>query len=114
MPIGEGHLEFAHPFLFGSLDEASLHYRRYTKRDLREKLLRAGFEVEMLRHMNLAAVVPYLLKGRVLRSKKNFSNSLSGSRLGFYNKLIPWFARFEGLLPPPIGLSLVAIARKLP
>lgn len=62
--------------------------------------------------MNLPAVLPYFLKSRVMRSEKNFSNSLNGSRLGLYNKLIPWFARFERLVPPPMGLSLVAIARK--
>ncbi|MEL6430381.1 MAG: class I SAM-dependent methyltransferase [Planctomycetota bacterium] len=102
----------AHRFLFGTLDEASLHYRRYGKRDLRAKLEAAGFEVERLRAMNLAAVGPYLLKGRVLKKRTNFSNSLSGSRLGFYDGIIPWLERVERVVPPPVGLSLVAIARK--
>lgn len=102
----------AHPFLFGSLDEASLNYRRYTRRDLREKLRGAGFEIERLRHMNLPAVLPYFLKSRVMRSENKVSNSLNGSRQGLYNKLIPWFAKLERFLPPPMGLSLVAIARK--
>jgi len=103
----------AHPFLYGTLDEASLHYRRYARRELGRKLAAAGFEVERLRHMNMAATVPYFLKGRVLKKKTgSFSTSIDGSKLGFYDRLIPWLERVERLVPPPFGLSLVAIARK--
>ena len=102
----------AHGFLFGTLDEASLHYRRYGKRDLRTKLEAAGFVVERLRAMNLAAVGPYLLKGRVLKKRTNFSNSLSKGRLGLYDRIIPWLERVERVIPPPVGLSLIAIAQK--
>lgn len=102
----------AHRFLFGTLDEASLHYRRYAKKELRSKLEAAGFEIQRLRHMNAAAMGPYLLKGRVLKTRTNFSNSLSGSKLGLYNRVIPWLERIERVIPPPAGLSLVAVARK--
>ena len=66
----------AHPFLYGTMDEASLHYRRYGKRELREKLLEAGFELLRLRHMNMVATLPYFLKGRVLKKQRNFSNAI--------------------------------------
>jgi SAM-dependent methyltransferase len=102
----------AHPFLYGTLDRASLHHRRYTRRDLGEKLRSAGFTVERLRAMNFAATIPYFLKGRVLKRDKNFSNTIDGSRLGLYNRLVPWLERVERWLPIPVGLSLVAIARK--
>jgi 2-polyprenyl-3-methyl-5-hydroxy-6-metoxy-1,4-benzoquinol methylase len=102
----------AHPFLFGSVDEASLHYRRYRKRELREKLAGAGFRVVKLRHMNLLATVPYFLKGRVLKRTDNFSSTLDPDRVGFYNRLMPWFERIERVLPVPFGLSLVAVGRK--
>jgi SAM-dependent methyltransferase len=102
----------AHPFLFGSVDVASHHRRRYGKRELREKLEAADFTVERLRHMNAAATLPYFLKGRVLKRADNFSRTLDPGRVGCYNALIPWLQRVEQLLPPPFGLSLVAVARK--
>ena len=102
----------AHPFLYGTMDEASLHYRRYGKRELRDKLLAAGFEVERVRHMNMAATLPYFLKGRVLKRKRNFSNAIDGNKLGFYNRLMPVLERVERVVPVPFGLSLCAVARK--
>lgn len=102
----------AHPFLFGTMDEASLHFRRYKKDGLRLKLAAAGFVVERLRYMNMAAVVPYLIKGRILKLKGNFSMEISQERLGLYNHLIPWFERFERLVKPVFGLSLIAVAKK--
>jgi len=102
----------AHPFLFGAIDEASSHLRRYRRRLLRERLVRAGFEVERLEHMNLAATVPYFVKSRILKRRTNFSNSIDPNRLGLYDRIIPWLERAERILPVPFGLSLIAVARK--
>lgn len=102
----------AHPFLYGTMDKASLHYRRYTKNELARKLRAAGFTVERLRHMNMAATLPYFLKGRVLKRERNFSGTIDGGKLGFYNRLMPWLERIERIIPPLFGLSLVAVGRK--
>ncbi|MFT4539722.1 MAG: 2-polyprenyl-3-methyl-5-hydroxy-6-metoxy-1,4-benzoquinol methylase [Planctomycetota bacterium] len=102
----------AHMFLFGTMDEASLHYRRYGKRELRQKMEQAGFRVERIRHMNMVATLPYLLKGRILKRKRNFSGTINGGKLGLYNSLMPWFERVEKVIPPLFGLSLIAVGRK--
>jgi len=102
----------AHPFLFGTMDKASLHFRRYTRNILLSKMERAGFTVERLRYMNMAAVIPYFIKGRILKRQGNFSRSVNCSRLGFYNQLMPWLERIEQIIPPLFGLSLIAVGRK--
>jgi len=102
----------AHPFLFGTMDEASLHYRRYTGKMLRSRLEDAGFEVKHMRHMNMAAVLPYFIKGRILKRQGNFSRQISSSRIGMYNKLIPLLEGFERVFPVFFGLSLIAVAMK--
>lgn len=102
----------AHPFLFGSMDRASLHFRRYAKKTLQGKLATAGFAVERLQYMNMLAVFPYFIKGRLLKREGNFSLQLSEERLGLYNKLVPWLERFERVVKPMWGLSLIAVARK--
>ncbi|TDJ72472.1 MAG: class I SAM-dependent methyltransferase [Planctomycetota bacterium] len=101
----------AHMALYGTVDEQSLHYRRYSKGELREKLQIAGFEVERLKYMNMAATLPYFLKSRVFKQQSSFSNSLDADRIGLYDKLIPWLARAERILPVPFGLSVIAVAR---
>ena len=102
----------AHPFLYGTVDEASLHLRRYGRRDLRDKLERAGFRVERVTYMNMAATVPYFVRSRLLRRRTNFSNTIDPERLGLYDRLIPWLERAERVLPVPFGLSLIAVGRK--
>ena len=102
----------AHPWLYGSMDRASLHFRRYSRGKLREALLSCGFEIERLRPMNAPATLPYLLKGKVLKKGKNFSGTLNSNRLGFYDRVIPWIEGFERVVPPLFGLSLIAIARR--
>jgi len=102
----------AHPFLYGAIDEASLHFRRYRRRDLHAKLERAGFRVERVAYMNMAATVPYFVKSRLLRRRTNFSNTIDPERLGLYNRLVPWLERAERVLPVVFGLSLIAVGRK--
>ena len=47
----------AHPFLFGEMDEIAHHRRRYTRRELGDKLRGAGFRVLRLSHF-MAPLVP--------------------------------------------------------
>src|SRR5438067_1300913 len=53
-----GHLDFvpAGPRLFGTLDAAFGHHRRYTQRSLGSSLATAGFTVRLLRYMNVPGV----------------------------------------------------------
>src|SRR5207302_602970 len=42
----------AHPFLYGTIDRALEHARRYRRRELRAKLGAAGFAIEALQYVN--------------------------------------------------------------
>src|SRR5262249_41485742 len=50
----------AHPFLYGKIDHAFGHERRYVKKELRQKLRRAGLEPEVLRHANPVGALGWL------------------------------------------------------
>jgi SAM-dependent methyltransferase len=96
------------PAIFGSLDRAFDHYRRYTRSGLRESLLTAGFEIETLYYLNMIGVAAWFAAGRILRR-----TTLGRPQVQFYDRLvIPWLRRVESLIHPPIGQSLLAIARK--
>jgi len=89
--------------LYGSLDEALGHFRRYVPRELATKLAQAGFRVRHLEYFNLAGVPGWWLTGRVLRRRL-----IPRGALRWYDALVPLF-RLERFLPWRIGQSLIAI-----
>jgi SAM-dependent methyltransferase len=94
--------------LFGSLDEAVGHLRRYSRSGLAAKLARAGFDVEHLSYRNLVGVLPWLLAGRVLRK-----TALTSQNVKFFDRIVfPIGRHLEDLLRRPYGLSVLAVARK--
>lgn len=98
----------ARPELFGSLDRAVGHYRRYTRPGLDRSLRSAGFDVRLVQYRNAVAVVPWLITGRILKRERIGDG---GIRL-FDRVVFPVFRRVEDAVPPPYGLNLVAIADK--
>ncbi len=61
------------PYLYGSLDLAFGHYRRYTKGELIKKVSYAGFQILEIRYMNLFGVFSWYVNGRILR-KQNLTS----------------------------------------
>jgi SAM-dependent methyltransferase len=96
------------PALYGSLDAAFDHYRRYTRSELRRALREAGFDIEDLHYLNFVGVAAWFVAGRILGR-----TTLGRSQVRFYDRLvIPWLRRLESLVHPPLGQSLLAVARK--
>jgi SAM-dependent methyltransferase len=95
----------SHPGLMSPFDRAIGHYRRYTKRALREKLESTGFVVEGIRRSNPVGAAGWLVNNTLLRR-----GGLSA--VGLYDRLVPVLARLDRLVEFPVGLSLVAVARK--
>lgn len=96
------------PQLYGTLDEAFGHFRRYTKPLLAHKLQQAGFSRVSLRYMNFPGVITWFLAGKVLRRR-----TLRPQDVRLYDQWgVPWLSRLEKHWEPPIGQSLIAIARK--
>jgi SAM-dependent methyltransferase len=96
------------PWLYGSLDAAFEHYRRYTRAELERKLRAAGFELRKSRFVNLPGVAAWWLSGKILRRK-----TLAPGAVRFYDRWVirPW-SRCEDVWAPPLGQNLLAIARK--
>jgi SAM-dependent methyltransferase len=97
----------AHPALFGTLDTAVGHHRRYTARTLRAVLEGGGFELEVLRPMNLVGIPGWFLNGQLLRRRV-----LPPLQVRLYDAVAPALARLEASVHLPVGLSLLAVARR--
>jgi SAM-dependent methyltransferase len=94
------------PALFGSLDEAVGHFRRYTPERLRDVVVRAGFALESLEWMNLLGIPGWYVNGKLLRRR-----AIPPLQLRIYDRLAPTLARLESRVRLPVGLSLFAVAR---
>ena len=97
----------ARPEIYAPLDKDFGHYRRYTKKDLIEKLIKAGFTITSIRYYNMLGYFAWWFSFCVLRQR-----SFNPGAVSFYDKvLFPAVHFFETrLMRPPIGQSLLVIA----
>lgn len=107
---GGGHLGLFVPafeFAFTAFDKRYGHYRRYTKETLRDKMLDAGLDIEVLRYFNMPGLLVWWLHFGVLGRM-----STSSGQVGLYGKLIvPLLRQLEARFNPPFGNSIIAIAK---
>jgi SAM-dependent methyltransferase len=91
------------PALYGTIDKALGHHRRYQRAPLTSLLHATGFKVAHVEYFNLAGVPGWWFAGRVLRR-----HTIPVASLKLYDALVPLF-RLERLLPWRVGQSLIAI-----
>ncbi len=97
----------AWPGLYGSLDAAVGHHRRYTLSELRGKLGRAGFVERETRFANALGIPGWLLNGKVLRRTR-----IPDWQIRLFDVLAQPLVAVESRLRPPLGLSLVVACEK--
>ena len=95
------------PGLYGSLDEALGHFRRYTEEQLIAVGQEAGFRILCLLRFNRAGVPAWWLNGRVLKRR-----SFGLIQIKALNLLTPLFRLLDPWLPLP-PLSLIAVFEKI-
>lgn len=96
------------PWLYGALDRRLGHYRRYRKTELEAACRSIGFTIVHSRYFDLAGVVGWWLKYKVLRSE-----SLEGGVVDFYDRyVVPISKKIESAFAPPIGKNVLLVARK--
>jgi ubiquinone/menaquinone biosynthesis C-methylase UbiE len=94
------------PKLYGKIDEMLMHKRRYTHKELVEKMKFTGFEIEESHYMNSPAVFGWYLNKVIKKTKQ------SPIQVKIYDFLIPLIKAIEDLIKPKIGLSVFAVGRK--
>jgi SAM-dependent methyltransferase len=95
------------PFLYGSVDQNLHHYRRYGKKGFESLLIRAGFSIEKLFYSNFIALFGWFFNSKIQRKKE-----LSYWQTMLFDKFAPIFEKIESWIKPPLGMCLIAIARK--
>lgn len=93
--------------LFGPLDEANKHYRRYSKHELRTKIEEKGFRVKKMHYVNLLGFFGWLYQNKILRK-----SVLQDVDLNRYDKMALFMNKVESVIPPFVGLSIFVVAEK--
>jgi SAM-dependent methyltransferase len=98
VPHGQG--------IYGSLDKALGHFRRYSREELQGKMEQVGFRVERILDFNRISRPAWYVTGRLLRRK-----TISRFQLRVFDSLVWLWRRIDRLLPWP-PTSIIAIAVK--
>ncbi len=97
----------AHQWLYGPYDALDGHFRRYSARQVGQRLTDAGFDVVWTRYFNAVGALGWWVQYRLLR------RSIHGEgAFGMMNRLVPLMRRLEAVCPPWFGLSVAALGRK--
>ena len=97
----------AMPKIYGSLDKAMGHFRRYTKKELAEKVTQAGFKITSLKYVNFLGSFTWWLRG--LMPSQSKTDSIA-ARL--FDSFLVTLLYLERRLSLPFGQSLMLIAEK--
>ena len=94
-------------WLYGPMDKAIGHYRRYSPRSLAAALTAAGFVPEVRSYFNVLGILGWWLNGKVLKRV-----TPPAEQVGLFDRLVPILRFIETVLPLPMGLSLIAIGTR--
>ena len=92
--------------LYGAIDRAIGHHRRYERAEIGHKLRQAGFQVEELRFFNTLGIAGWYLNSCVFKRQ-----TVPSFQARINDFLVP-LLRFEKHLQLPWGMSLLAVGRK--
>jgi len=92
-------------WLYGTMDRAIGHYRRYSKKTLRAALGSAGLHDSGCFYFNRLGILGWWLNGRVLKRV-----TPPAAQVKTIEMLVPILRRAERLAPLPFGLSLIQLA----
>ena len=98
----------ARPEIYSIIDKNFGHYRRYTKKEIIKKLTVAGFKIEKIRYFNIIGYFAWWFNFRIMKKK-----SFDAKSVRLFDKLFfpPIYFLESRILTPPIGQSLLVIAR---
>lgn len=104
------------PFMWSYHDEAHHHYRRYVRKDLAAKITGAGLHLHLISYFNFFLFPPAFLVRTVKRMTGKPSRSDLSMPSAMVNKILGGVfegeKHFLGRISFPLGLSLVALARR--
>ncbi|MBN2753626.1 MAG: class I SAM-dependent methyltransferase [Candidatus Goldbacteria bacterium] len=95
--------------IYGEMDKALGHHKRYNKAELKKLLEDNGFKIIDIFYLNFAGIIGWYFSGRILKKSHIPDNQAKI----FDRYILPVTKPCERLIKPPAGQSIVAIAQKI-
>ncbi len=94
-------------WLYGNVDIAVGHFRRYHKKPLKHIMQAVGFEIVKCHYFDIAGILPWWLLFCVLKV------NLNTNQVSVYDKIVvPVMQRIETVIRPPIGKNILVVGKK--
>ena len=97
----------AKKYAYNKLDKKLGHFRRYEKKELQIKLTDANFEIDEIKFFNMLGLFSWIIRDFFI--KKNVE--LSKWQIKLFDFLVPFLKLVEKYINPPIGISIIVIAK---
>jgi SAM-dependent methyltransferase len=94
--------------LFNHFDKELGHFRRYSKMNLLNLFNYNKFAIESIRYFNVVGIFGWYLSGKILNKK-----IIPQGQMSLFNKMVFFIKIIDKILFHSIGLSIIAIGRKL-
>ncbi len=93
-------------FLFGEIDKSIGHFRRYNPKELVKRVQDLGYDIVSYRKLNLIGLIGWFITGKILKNKQ-----ITGYKIKLFNLVSP-VLYLENLIEPPIGTSILIVAKR--
>jgi len=94
-------------WLYGTIDKADNHYRRYGKVEIKTLVEGCGFDIKQIKYMNFLGILGWIYHNKI--RKLNIHDE---SDLIRFDSFVPLISVIEKLFPPPLGLILIIVGVK--
>ncbi len=95
-----------HNFLFGEIDKAIGHFRRYDQKELIKKLQDLNFSIISNNRLNFIGAIAWFIAGKIFKNKQ-----ITENKIKLFSLISP-ILNLENLIEPPIGTSILIVAKK--
>lgn len=97
----------AHKLLYGEIDKAIGHFRRYEKKEIGKIVEQYKFEVIKIQKLNFLGALGWLFNAKILKRK-----GIDNSSIKLFNFIAPAILPIENFFEPFFGTSVLVIAKK--
>lgn len=97
----------AFSFLYGDIDKSIGHFRRYNRGKLRKMLNEIGYKIIKSRVINFLGGLGWWISAKILSDSK-----IDERKIKIFNFIAPFILPFEEMIEPPVGTSVLIIAKK--
>ena len=98
----------ANKFLYNIIDKNIGHWRRYTKKELKNRLSEKNFLIEKIYSFNILGILGWFLNGNIFKKSEINQNASS-----LFDKLVPFMKILEKYSGRPFGLSVICYCKKM-